>query len=104
MKKLSYLTLIALCVSASAATADEALCVKKSEFATASMEARQAGVPLSVILESISEGGTPDDVASEMKRLAVTAYKEPDWRGEAQQKRATTEFANMVLVECMEAG
>ena len=104
MKKFSYLTLIALCVSASAATADEALCVKKSEFATASMEARQAGVPLSVILESISEGGTPDDAASEMKRLAVAAYKEPDWRGEAQQKRATTEFANMVLVECMEAG
>ena len=98
------LMLIALWLSASVATADDALCIKKSEFATVSMKARQAGVPLSAVLDSISEGDTPADVASEMKRLAIAAYKSPDWRGEDQQTRAATEFANSVLIECMGEG
>lgn len=65
------------------------------------MEARQAGVPLTLIMDLVEKesSGAKDLI----KALVISAYKEPNYSSPSMVKKATTEFTNKVYIDCIEA-
>lgn len=66
-------------------------CLELSELAATLMEARQRGMQLSKVVETIGPG---------LERLAHLAFSEPRYRTPEMQEQAKRDFENMVYLEC----
>ena len=73
-------------------------CKSHSELIGKVMHARQAGVPLSRILEILDDGSALSELEIEM---ALMAYGKPRYSTERMQERAIQEFANNAMLLCM---
>lgn len=94
--KLSVLTLIAL-IGTAAAEEKQDVCVQMDSLAKNIMEARQAGVELSRMIELSKK----NNVYEAVKPLLIAAYDYPVFTGEQYQKKAVLNFKNDVYLQCL---
>lgn len=94
----------ALTLGAPALAAETAPEVSPLEFcgairalAESSMGARQSGVPLGTALGTLAD----NPVRALAESILYAAYEEPDYRTEAAQRDAVTDFANDIEVVCL---
>jgi len=88
---------VALCVSSSIAHADEVdPCVAQSNLAGIIMEAHQASVPLTQIMEVLAE----NEVGQLMAR---DAYNRPRFSTPGVQRQAVEDFRDRMALLCYEA-
>ena len=73
-------------------------CKGVSGVAMKIMEARQAGVPVSDLLDKLQQAGN-DQWVYELVKLA---YREPGYSTEQNKKKAITEFGNSAFISCVE--
>ena len=84
--------------------ADMGACLKVSSMAGTTMEARQGGVPMDVVVKLLSDddvGFTPTMQKAALN-IIVDAYDYPKMSVEANQVEAKTEFAAKWLIKCLE--
>lgn len=90
------LILAAALTFTSATTFAESFCETIGKLAYATMDARQAGVPLMKLLEL--------PTATELgKSMAMEAYESPRFHSESMQERAKTEFQTKWELLCVKA-
>ena len=100
MKKFTILAFacIASLASGSAFAAGDQ-CQGLEDAARPVMSARQAGVPLSKVLE-VSESDKNSDVRKLTRLIALEAYGKPRFETEEYQARATADFADEIRLIC----
>lgn len=79
------------------------VCIKISQLARVIMSNRQQNVPMSVMMESITDKPTAEQAkASELsKLLTLAAYKQPRFSTPTYIQNAITDFENKVLMDCI---
>ena len=97
---------LAVLVSGCAAAADDNLagCTIAHTIAEKAATAHQAGVPLPGLLERIATlEPDADDVLRDLaKGITIAAYKQPRYSTEEFRQDAITDFANAVMVQCLD--
>lgn len=85
-----------------AATSDLAMkvCRAQTELAEIIMTKRQRGVPMLEILDTIDSRGLDRD--GTMKQMIVEAYKGPRFNTSRHQQKAVTDFADEMLLACIQ--
>ena len=79
-----------------------AICKSSAKTAKAIMTKRQAGVPMSEMMDKVV--ATADNNIKEMLRtLVVSAYSEHAYGSEDVQSKTITEFENRTYVNCLKA-
>lgn len=98
--KLSKMGFLVFFISSSVFSAvdKKETCKGISGVAMKIMEARQAGIPVSDLLDKLQQAGD-DQWVYELVKLA---YKEPGFSTEQNQKKAITEFGNSAFISCIE--
>lgn len=90
---MKYLLLILTLTLASASQAEEKdVCAVIGELAEKVMEAHQAGVPMSAVME---------DSGDLLKELAIEAYSKPRYSTPRMQQRIIAEFRDAVYLVCV---
>lgn len=75
------------------------ICKSFEELASTSMEARQAGVAMSRVLEIYSaEDGTLDET---VEAIVTGAYERPRMSSESYQSRYVVDYGNETFLTCM---
>lgn len=77
------------------------VCEARAELAKQIMLSRQAGVPITDLLESMRKVGTVDKAT---ETLALSAYEAPRYQTKEHQQREVTEFQNAAYVACARKG
>lgn len=93
---------LAVCSSAfgaSVSTEDRKACAVTSSLGKTVMEARQAGMPMSELMDLFSKPDRADD--GELSRALVEwAFEEPRYSTEAAKERVIRDFENEVYRAC----
>lgn len=99
MKHLVLAALLVAAPSMATTKAQLAECTALSGVAGVIMEARQAGAPLSMIMEvSYKNAGATKIIQA----LAMDAYKAPRYNTPQYQQRAIDDFKNTIMMLCLE--
>jgi hypothetical protein len=98
MRKL-VLSLIVVCCFASVSFAGEKedLCVKWAKLAETIMEKRQAGVPMTTMMQVLKES----EIKNEALFLVKKAYGTPFYGTKRYKLEAINEFSNKALIGCL---
>lgn len=73
------------------------MCSGWASLARNVMDARQAGVPMRKLLDSLNEEGENEITT----KIVMKAYDSPAFRTEGHQQREITEFENSVYSDCL---
>jgi hypothetical protein len=102
MKKIT-LAIAALLASTSAfaqTASSEAVCTKLSQLSAQIMKNRQAGTPLSGMMEVTSKS-TNAEVNRVTRKILLLAYDEPRFGTESYQQRSINDFSNKIMLACL---
>lgn len=105
ISKTYFLSLLMLTFLAGNALADdtETGCHELGEMSKSVMLARQAGVPISKVLDT-AKRNSPDPVVLQLlKAIIIEAYEKPRFDTEAIKERVISEFGNSVEVACLKS-
>lgn len=103
MKKLILAAMIA-CTAVPAYAASDDTCKTMSRLAEAIMKSRQARVPLSKMLDLVSNAeGMSASGKEAVRPLVILAYKSPAFEIAENQDKAVADFVNSAEVSCYSA-
>lgn len=96
MKKLILLTALL-----SAPSMAEDFCLQMHNVGKTIMGSRQNGVPLPQLMGLINE--SEESLRDPLKEITVEAYSQPRYNSKEMQKKAISEFANDLYVQCLKS-
>lgn len=79
----------------------EHFCMQLSNTARASMKVRQAGIPLSELLDVLNQQDVDENLRSLLRTVTVGAYDIPQYTTPRIQQEAITEYENDWLRACL---
>lgn len=94
MKLLILSVTLALSLNASAG------CLEVRRDAHATMDARQRGVDVNVVLNIARGKSETDDIFGAYFRMILSAYNEPQFRTKRYQAKASNKFADKYFMAC----
>lgn len=100
MKKMLCISLLAVTLIAPVSYADDSVCSSIANLANMVMTNRQAGVPLTKMIE-LTEAGAKKEVQKFIKRIIIRAYDHPRYYGATWQHRVIIDFENEIYLECI---